>query len=208
MPTITLRPVLPSDLETLYLYQLDPHANHMAAFVGQEPRDRPAFQAHWDKILTSAQNTNRTILAGGQIAGHIACYPSEGHLEVTYWLGKDFWGQGIATESLRQMLALVRHRPLIGRAAADNTGSIRVSRNAASKSSARTAASPPAAAKKSKNKSSASTPTNNRNASLPLSGIRYSLPSRLHHREHREHGVKIPGSTSVPPKRTFSSSPN
>ena len=46
--------------------------------------------------------------------------------EVSYWLGRDFWGRGIATQALRHFLGEVRARPLFGRAAAENVGSIRV----------------------------------------------------------------------------------
>ena len=123
---VTIREVEPADLDVFYRNQLDSEANRMAAFVGKEPRDRPAFDAHWEKILNSAENTTRTIMADGEVAGHIACYPDEGHLEVTYWIGREFWGNGVATQALRSMLDLVEERPIFGRAAADNIGSIRV----------------------------------------------------------------------------------
>ncbi len=124
--SITLRKVEPSDLGTFYEHQLDPEAIRLAAFVHKNPKDRTAFEAHWDKILKSSQNTTRTILAGGQVAGHIACYPDGENLEVTYWLGREFWGKGSATQALHQMLHLVVRRPIFARAATDNLGSIRV----------------------------------------------------------------------------------
>lgn len=124
--SITIREVAPSDLDTLYVQQLDPEANWMAAFVGKQPRDRAAFDAHWAKILGSPQITQRTIVADGQVAGHVACFPLEGNLEVTYWLGREFWGRGIATEALRQLLQLVVARPIHARTATDNLGSLRV----------------------------------------------------------------------------------
>ena len=123
---ITLREVTSTDLDSFYVHQLDPEANRMAAFVGKDPKTRPAFDAHWTKILADSRNLNRTILTAGQVAGHIACFPSDGHLEVTYWLGREFWGRGMATQALRQMLQLVTVRPIFGRTAKDNLGSIRV----------------------------------------------------------------------------------
>lgn len=123
---ITLRAVEASDLDTFYVQQLDPEANRMAAFVSRDPTDRAAFDTHWAKILQSAQNINRTVVADGQIAGHIACYPQDGELEVTYWLGREFWGRGLATQALTQLLLLVATRPIFARAASDNLGSIRV----------------------------------------------------------------------------------
>lgn len=121
--SITLRAVESSDLDAFYAHQRDPEANRMAAF---NPRDRAAFDAHWSKILKSSQNTNRTIMADGQVAGYIACFPQDDHLEIAYWLGREFWGQGLATLALQRMLLLVVARPIFARAVADNLGSIRV----------------------------------------------------------------------------------
>ncbi len=121
-----MREIDSSDLETFYEHQLDPEAIRMAAFVCEDPRDKAAFEAHWDKILKSPQITKRTIVADGEVAGHISCYPHEENIEVTYWLGREFWGRGLATEALKRMLQIVVERPIFARAAADNMGSIRV----------------------------------------------------------------------------------
>jgi len=83
---ITIRDVESSDLETFYEHQLDPEAIRMAAFVAKDPKDKVAFDAHWNKILHSSQNITRTIVAEGEVAGHVACYPDGENLEVTYWL--------------------------------------------------------------------------------------------------------------------------
>ena len=123
---VTLREVEPSDLDTFYLHQLDADAIRMAAFVSEDPTDKAAFSAHWDKILNSPQITKRTIVAEGQVAGHISCYPDGERLDVTYWLGREFWGKGLATQALQRMLHLVVERPLFARAATDNIGSLRV----------------------------------------------------------------------------------
>jgi RimJ/RimL family protein N-acetyltransferase len=47
-------------------------------------------------------------------------------LEVTYWIGREFWGRGIATAALAEFLKLQTTRPIFGRAAKDNVGSLRV----------------------------------------------------------------------------------
>jgi RimJ/RimL family protein N-acetyltransferase len=123
---IALRAVESSDLEAFYEHQLDPEGIRMAAFVGKDRKDRAVFDAHWAKILKSSQNTNRTIVADGHVTGYVACYPQDDHLEVTYWLGREFWGRGLATEALNQMLRLVVDRPIFAGAATDNLGSLRV----------------------------------------------------------------------------------
>src|SRR5438045_6498741 len=124
--SITIREVESSDLETFYEHQLDPEAIRMAAFVCEDPKDKVAFDAHWDKILNSSQITQRTIVAEGQVAGHIACYPHGGDIVVTYWLGREFWGRGLATQAVNRMLQRVVDRPMLGRAAAGNFGAVRV----------------------------------------------------------------------------------
>jgi len=124
--SMTLRKVESSDLETFYQHQLDPQAIRMAAFVSKDRKDKAVFDAHWKKILSSPQNRNRTIVADGQVAGYIACYPNGENIEVTYWLGREFWGKGLATQALTRMLDLVVERPIFARAATDNIGSIRV----------------------------------------------------------------------------------
>lgn len=122
----SLRDVKSSDVTIFFEQQLDPEANFMAAFTSENPYDRAAFDAHWQKILDDRTMLIKTVLYNGQVAGHIAIHSWFGQPEVTYWLGKSFWGQGIATEALYQLLLTVRPRPLFARAAVDNAASIRV----------------------------------------------------------------------------------
>ena len=49
-----------------------------------------------------------------------------GHREVTWWIGREDWGRGIATRALQEFLQLEATRPLYARAASDNAASIRV----------------------------------------------------------------------------------
>jgi len=123
---ITLREVVPSDLPIFYEQQRDPEANRMAAFVSRDPDDREACLAHWDKILADETVVARTILYGGQVAGHVAKFERDGRPEVTYWIDRQFWNKGIATGALARFLHTVTVRPIYGAAAADNVASLRV----------------------------------------------------------------------------------
>jgi RimJ/RimL family protein N-acetyltransferase len=123
---VTLRNVETSDISIFFEQQLDPEANRMAAFVRKERHDRAAFDAHWKRIMNAPGIVNKTILRGAEVAGSIACFPQEGELEVTYWIGKEHWGKGVATEALKQLLQEITHRPIFARAAKDNIGSVRV----------------------------------------------------------------------------------
>ncbi len=124
--TIELRDVIESDLPIFFENQLDEEANYMAAFTAKDPTDREAFDAHWTKIMASETAIIKTILDGEQIVGSVLRYEMEGDAEVSYWIGKDFWGKGYATQGLAAFVALLEERPLYGRAAKDNLGSIRV----------------------------------------------------------------------------------
>jgi RimJ/RimL family protein N-acetyltransferase len=126
MPDLTLRQVTPDDLPILFENMRDPVAVHMAAFTAKDPDDRAAFDAHWAKILTNPNGSIRTIVVGGQVAGSVLCYQSELGPEVSYWIGREFWGRGIATAALKAFLAAQTTRPLYARAVKDNAGSLRV----------------------------------------------------------------------------------
>jgi RimJ/RimL family protein N-acetyltransferase len=118
-----LRDVVESDLDTFYEQQLDPEAVQMALFPS---RDREAFYAHWQRLLANDAVTNRTIVADGQVAGNIGCWEQDGRRLVGYWLGREFWGRGLATQALAELLDEVRARPLHAWVASSNIGSIRV----------------------------------------------------------------------------------
>ena len=125
--SIFLRDVLMSDLPIFFEYQLDPVANHMAAFTAKDPADRDAFMAHWTRILGDETGTIQTILFNGQVVGSVLSYVDEdGHIEVSYWIGRLYWGKGIATRALIAFLDHQNVRPLYARAAKDNSGSLRV----------------------------------------------------------------------------------
>jgi RimJ/RimL family protein N-acetyltransferase len=123
---ISLRAVQESDLPIFFEQQLDPDATRMAAFPA---RSRDEFMAHWAKIMADQTTTIlRTIIANGKVAGNIVAWDQSGRRQVGYWLGKEYWGQGIASEALSQFLAEVKVRPLYAHAAKQNIASIRVLR--------------------------------------------------------------------------------
>jgi RimJ/RimL family protein N-acetyltransferase len=123
---VTLRDVLESDLDIFFIQQQDPQANYMAAFTTENPADENAFTIKWAKILGAKTFLNQTILYNDQVAGHISHFEQSGKTEITYWLGREFWGQGVATRALGLFLELAEKRPLYARAAKDNIASTRV----------------------------------------------------------------------------------
>ena len=126
-PHIVLRELEDRDLDVLFEHWTDREAIRMAAFTPADPDDRGAFDARWARIRRDQNNTNRVIETEGRVVGHIASFDLEGHREVTYWIGRQYWGQGIATRALKEFLTRIETtRSLYARAASDNAGSIRV----------------------------------------------------------------------------------
>ena len=122
-----LRDVVNNDLPVFFENQLDQEANYMAAFTAKDPTNQEVFTAHWHKILANETGIIKTIIFNEQVAGSVSSYEDEGKPEVTYWLGKEYWGKGIATWALREFLANHNKiRPIYARVAKDNPGSRRV----------------------------------------------------------------------------------
>lgn len=68
----------------------------------------------------------QTILLDGNVAGSVVYFEQLGEPSVSYWIGREFWGRGIATRALNEFLKQVTVRPLYARAAKDNVPSLRV----------------------------------------------------------------------------------
>ncbi|KAD3515352.1 GNAT family N-acetyltransferase [Arthrobacter yangruifuii] len=123
---IELRDVVPADLEEFFSHQLDPSANHMAAFSAKNPADRGVFDHHWQSILNDPTVTVRTIVADGKVAGSILAYRDGDIPEISYWIDKARWGQGITSAAVGLFLEEFGERPIRARAVADNVSSIRI----------------------------------------------------------------------------------
>jgi len=121
---IQLREVTEADLPIFFEQQLDPEATQMAAFPSRSERE---FMAHWkNNVLGNERGINKTILFEGQVAGNVVSFVQHGEREVGYWLGKEFWGKGIASRALAEFLGYVAERPLYAHVAKHNIASRRV----------------------------------------------------------------------------------
>ena len=122
-PGVRLRRVTDADLAVFYEHQRDPEATSMAAFPS---RDRDAFMAHWRRILADETVKTRTVLADGDVAGNVVSFVQSGGREVGYWIGRDFWGRGVASRALAAFLRIETQRPLTAHVAKHNVSSRRV----------------------------------------------------------------------------------
>ena len=122
---ITLRPIEEADIEVFYEHQADPAAAAMAAFP---TRDRAAHFDHWTKnVVGNPSGVVRTVLVDGAVAGNVVSWMDAelGRL-MGYWIGREFWGRGVATTAVRLYLTEVTERPIHAFVALHNVGSQRV----------------------------------------------------------------------------------
>ncbi len=108
---ITLRAATEADASLFFEHQEDAAAVRMVA--GPPKRDREAYFEHWIRTSKDPAVARRAIVV-------------EGVPEVCYWLGREFWGKGIASDALALFLKEEQRRPLVGRVAKRNPASIRV----------------------------------------------------------------------------------
>jgi RimJ/RimL family protein N-acetyltransferase len=122
-PEVLFRDVEPGDLPIFFEHQRDPVAVAMVVF---RSRDKSEFDQHWAKVLADDTCLKKTIVADGQVAGHIGSFGRDGKREVGYWIDRILWGRGIASEALAAFLRLEQSRPLYAGVAPHNLASLRV----------------------------------------------------------------------------------
>jgi RimJ/RimL family protein N-acetyltransferase len=120
---VRLREIERGDLPWIYEFNLDAEANRLAGTI---PRNADAFKAHWEKVLADSDIVMKAISVGDRLLGHICCFKRDGFHLVGYWVGRDFWGQGIASRALELFLKEVTIRPLHAYVATSNSASLRV----------------------------------------------------------------------------------
>ncbi len=123
---ISLRGVREEDLPVFFEHQQDPVAIRMAAFTPEDCTDWEDFLAHWAKIRADVAIDIQTVLFEGCVAGHVSKYETQGEPEITYWIGREYWDRGIATQALSQFLHALKTCPLYAHVVQDNAASRRV----------------------------------------------------------------------------------
>jgi RimJ/RimL family protein N-acetyltransferase len=120
---VRLREVVDADLEVFFEHQRDPEATRMAALAAKA---RGPFLAYWADIRTGQAVLARTIVVNGEVAGNVMCWEQYGQRRIGYWIGRRYWGRGVATTALALFLCWMTARPLHAYVAVHNVGSSRV----------------------------------------------------------------------------------
>lgn len=122
-PSVKLRPVQPADIPIFFEHQGDPESLAMA---GHTPREREAFFAHWERILANDANRTEAVDCDGTVTGYVCRFEMDGVTQVAYWIGRAWWGRGIATRALGLLLDTEPTRPLHAFLVPHNVASRRV----------------------------------------------------------------------------------
>jgi RimJ/RimL family protein N-acetyltransferase len=117
-----LRDAIEEDIPVFFEQQNDPEAIRMAVWL---PRERDAFFEHWHKILGDDALVAKTIVSEDDVAGNITSWERDGKRYVGYWVGQQYWGRGLATRALAELVEELGP-PLYAEVATTNVGSIRV----------------------------------------------------------------------------------
>ncbi len=119
-----LREVQESDIVAFYEHQLDPQAAAMGVY---EPRGLDELTARWHRMMVNPTITARAITVDAQTVGHVVSWiEDDGHRELGYLVASEFWGRGVASAAVRDMLQIVTDRPVEAWIAPTNVASRRV----------------------------------------------------------------------------------
>ena len=99
---------------------------YLAAFMPEDPNNRNAYIEKYSKFLVDPTINMQIIKVNNEIVGNISKFIMENKAEITYWIDRKFWGQGIAITALKNFLKMELTRPIYGRVAFDNFGSQKV----------------------------------------------------------------------------------
>lgn len=122
--SILLRDITEQDFPVLYEFQLDPEANHMAAYPA---KNRKEFIDHCrEKIFNDDSVIAKGIIFNNHLVGNVVSWEISGERVIGYWIDKKHWGNGIATMAVSALLDILKMRPVLAYVARHILASIRV----------------------------------------------------------------------------------
>lgn len=127
-PDVRLRPYSLGDADRLAVLLNDPDVTAMTSSIPY-----PYARSDAEAFLSSVRNeegrkVSRVILLGDELVGGIGLGPRPGGAEeIGYWVGKPFWGQGIATKAVGAFLTVLDEQGVGGNIEARTVASNRPS---------------------------------------------------------------------------------
>jgi RimJ/RimL family protein N-acetyltransferase len=126
VPTsIQLRPVLADDIALFFEHHLEVRPLPVGASITER---KATFTEGWEQMLADETVLARTIVSGRDVAGYVICSRQREKPTISSWLGRKFWGHGIATKAVKSFVDLVEERPVYARVAYDNLAALQVLR--------------------------------------------------------------------------------
>jgi len=95
---VSLRPIEAGDIAALFAFSSDKRAIEMAG-TGRSFGDEVELAAHFRKVQKNGAVV-RVILHGTNVAGYMASFERFEKREISYWVGRAFWGQGVASKAV------------------------------------------------------------------------------------------------------------
>ena len=123
---IELKKTTFEDLEVLFVFQTNEEGIRMAAFTPEDPNDKESYMMKWKKVVENPMIKMETIWYKDSIVGSVVHFEIMDDTNISYWIDRDYWGKGIATEGLTRFIENSSQRPLFARVAFDNYASQRV----------------------------------------------------------------------------------
>ncbi len=111
----TLRPWRLSDLASLLRHADDPEVSRATSDRFPSPYTRAAGEAWLAHATGAGAETDWAVTIDGAAVGGIGVVPGERErrvkVEIGYWLGRAFWGQGVITEAVTHLTDHLLVRP-------------------------------------------------------------------------------------------------
>ena len=114
-PQIFLRPVQQNDAEAIYHHLKNPNITKMLLRIPTPFTMDDAYD-FLNRVEAETQKETDWVWAivsreTNELLGLCGAHIREGNrelVELGYWIGQEYWGKGIATEAIRQQLALMK----------------------------------------------------------------------------------------------------
>jgi RimJ/RimL family protein N-acetyltransferase len=126
--SVQLRPVVKSDIAQFFEHHLELRPLPAGASVADLEARKATFVDRWEQMLSDKNVMARTIIWKDAVAGYVARLIQRDKPSISCWLGRDYWGKGVATQAVQAFLDLIEKRPIYARVAYDNLAAMQVLR--------------------------------------------------------------------------------